>query len=86
MWLVEAEDGLRELPIPHWIAMQTPVEEPASALADRNVQLAVAMSPTRCARCGAEIEIGDPFGLVKLPGGPGGWCCQECVVGESVSA
>ncbi len=81
MWLTESPDGLSELPIPHWIASRTPVEEPASALADPNVQLAVSTRETRCARCGTDISIGQTFGLVRVPNGPAGWCCEPCVIG-----
>lgn len=83
VWLQETDDGLVELPIPHWIAARTPVEEPVSALEDPNVQLAVATSDTRCARCGVEIGSGDTYGLVQVPDGPSGWCCQRCVTGAA---
>ncbi|NNE74041.1 MAG: hypothetical protein HKN26_10280 [Acidimicrobiales bacterium] len=85
VWLVETPDGLHELPIPHWIASLTPIEEPTSALADPDVQLSVAMNDTRCARCGAEINVGDTYGLVEVPGGARGWCCQDCVVGAATA-
>lgn len=81
VWLDETDDGLVEMPIPHWIASRTPVEEPVSALEDPNVQLAVATSATRCARCGAAIGSGDTYGLVHVPDGPSGWCCRDCVTG-----
>jgi len=81
VWLQETDDGLVELPIPHWIAGRTPVVEPVSTLEDPNVQLAVATARTRCARCGVVIEVGDTYGLVQVPDGPAGWCCQACVTG-----
>ena len=81
VWLEETEHGLVELPIAHWIASRVPVEEPVSALEDPNVQLAVASAATRCARCGVEVKVGDTFGLVRIPDGPSGWCCEQCVTG-----
>ncbi|MDH4170379.1 MAG: hypothetical protein OEW42_12405 [Acidimicrobiia bacterium] len=83
VWLEETDAGLVELPIPHWIAARTPVEEPASALEDPNVQLAVATAATQCARCGAPIAVGDTYGLVQMPDGPSGWCCHDCVTGAA---
>ena len=83
VWLEETDEGLVELPMAHWIASRTPVIEPVSALEDPNVQLAVATNATRCARCGADIEQGDTYGLVQVPDGPSGWCCQTCVIGAA---
>ena len=78
-WLRVTDGVPSEVALRYWPEAPRADEAPAPTDADPAVQLQTALTATGCARCGARIQPGDTYGVVRVGGQPLGHCCARCL-------